>query len=204
MSAHLFRASTLTTRPILVLLAAATLLASGCVPSRRAIQLDGGFAENPSQSVVLLPVVDARFEKLDHVLVSRNVRDAMVLFLREKNYVVKTERSFAVAPRAELGDLSIEELVSLAPEGTQDPIAIVQVERLQRETEELGLTYRITVSGFLIDPVTKVVLWQDRTVGMSSLNGLLTVFSRGAGHYEAALNAVRSLLVSLPDVTVPK
>jgi hypothetical protein len=185
--------------PAVNLLLAASLSLVGCLASRSAIHLDRDFAASPAREVLLVPVVDGRPEKFDHVLVSRNVRDAMVMFLREKKYTVTLERDFAINPTHDLNTLSIEELASLVPASARQPVMLVQVERLDRELEELGETYTVRVSGFLVDPRKPALLWQDRAFGTSSLNGLLTVLSRGSGQYEASVNAVRSLLVSLPE-----
>jgi hypothetical protein len=42
------------------------------------------------------------------------------------------------------------------------------------------------------------VLWRDVEKGTSTLNGMLTVFSRGSRQYEAAVNACRALVDTLP------
>lgn len=172
---------------------------AGCVTSRNAIHLDEDFKAQPGEKILFFPVLDARADQYDHVLVSRNVRDAMVLFVREKEYFVTQEREFAVQPSADFSNLEVAQFVELAPPGVKTPLLFVQVEKVQRELEELGETVTVTLSGYLVDPVRGVLLWQDRALGSSALNGLLVALSRGSIQYEASVNAARSLVSTMPS-----
>lgn len=161
------------------------------------ISIDRDFKGAPPAEIQLLPVLDARQVKSDHVLVSRNVRDTMVEFLKTKNYRILVEREPLVAPPADLHDLTPEQMAALVA-GRKGPVMLVQVDRMTREREELGETYIVKLSGYLLDAPSSRILWRDSATGESSLNGLLSVLSRGSGEYEAAMNAARRLSASLP------
>jgi hypothetical protein len=172
-------------------------LASGCALTDGPISIDGNFEKSPPAEIQILPVIDARQVRSDHVLVSRNVRDTTVEFLKAKNYRVAVERGDAPDAPGDLNDLEPEALAALVA-GRVGPVLLLQVDRMTREREELGVTYTVKLSGFLLDAPTSKILWRDSATGESSLNGLLSVLSRGSGEYEAAMNAARRLVASMP------
>ena len=59
--------------------------------------------------------------------------------------------------------------------------------------------YVALLSGVLVDRPHRRVVWRDIAGASSSLSGMFTVFSRGSRQYEAAVDASRLLVESLPD-----
>ena len=179
------------------------LLVASCGFEHQPIHLDKGFAESSAARVAVLPVVDARIDRFDHQIVVRNVRDAVIRFLEARNYGVDRLRAAATALPADLNEATVEELAGLAPADTE-LFLLVQVDRLElADTGELGDSYEMRLSGVLIDPRIPAVLWQDRARGESNLTGLLTILARGSKRYEAANNAARRLLATLPEGLAP-
>lgn len=180
------------------ILALTAVCLAGCQFEHQPIHLDKGFAEAPAPGIVVLPIMDVRFEKSDRIIIGRNVRDALLRFLEAKNYAPTLVHEAAAVAPADVNDLSAEELAALAPPGT-GVFMLVQVDELEVDTGELGDSYEMHLSGVVVDPLGPAVLWRDRARGSSNLTGLLTVLARGSKRYEASVNACRSLMSTLPD-----
>lgn len=172
----------------------------GCGPQRAALVLDDTLRADEIDEVVVLPVIDARPSRLDQVQIARNVEDATVRFLRERGYFTLAANRFRQRPEGPL-DLHVagpEQLVPLAPEDSRF-FMLVQVERLEPGTDEGGQTYDARLAAVLVDRAQGRVVWRDVATASSTLSGVLTVFSRGSRQYEAAVNASRALVETLPD-----
>ena len=183
----------------LITLLVAGLLA-GCLPPRTPIQIDSGLRAEDIDEVVVLPVIDARPSRFDHVQVARNVTDATLRFLRERGYFALTADDFREKPQLPL-DLHIAgpaELIPLAPEDSKY-FLLVQVERLEPGVDQDGQTFDARLAAVLVDRDRGRVVWRDVVTASSTLTGALTVFSRGSRQYEAAVNASRALIATLPD-----
>lgn len=150
--------------------------------------------------IVVLPVIDARPSPFEQVQVARNVGDSMVKFLRERGYVALSAEEFGERP-AEPLDLRLataEQLLPLAPADAAWFI-VVQVERLEAKRDENGQVYEARLAAALVDRARAAVPWRDVAVSSSNLSGMLSVLTRGTVQYEAAINASRALVESLPD-----
>lgn len=176
------------------------LVMGGCASERVPLSLDASLAPEQIDEVIVLPVIDARPSRLDNVQVARNVGDAMVRFLRERGYFTLSADRFRERPTGPL-DMHIaspEQLLPLAPEDSKF-FMVVQVERLEPGVDESGQTYDARLAAVLVDRARARVVWRDVATASSHLSGVLTVFSRGSRQYEAAVNASRALVDSLPD-----
>jgi hypothetical protein len=162
--------------------------------------MDATLKPDDIDEVVVLPVIDARPARLEQVQIARNVEDATVRRLRERGYFTLTADNFRQKPAGPL-DLHVagpDQLVPLAPEDSKY-FMLIQVERLEPGTDPENMTYDAKVGGVLVDRSQGRVVWRDFATASSSLSGVLTVFSRGSRQYEAAVNASRALVDSLPD-----
>lgn len=181
------------------------LAAGGCAPQKRTpLVLDDTIRPDDIDEVVVLPVIDARPSRFEQVQVARNVEDATVRFMRERGYFTLSADKFRERPAGPL-DLHLagpDQLVPLAPEDSRY-FMLVQVERLEPGSDEGAQTYDARVAGVLVDRKRGRVVWRDVASASSTLNGMLTVFSRGSRQYEAAVNASRLLVESLPDKAHP-
>jgi hypothetical protein len=195
---------------------------AGCTSPRTPLVIAPALEAEAIREVLVLPVIDARPTRYDHTQVARNVEEAMVRFLRERGYFVTTADTYSVRPTVPL-DLHIataEQLVPLAPEDAQY-FLLVQVERLEPggdasqtryarpiDRAEEGIdanvqTWDARLSAVLVDKAGARVVWRDVATASSTLGGVLTVFSRGSIQYEAAVNASRLLVQTLPDKRPP-
>ena len=180
-----------------VVLAAAL---SGCVAERTPLILDASLRPEEIDEVLVLPVIDARPSRFDQVQVARNVGDATVRFLRERGYFTLAADRFRERPSGPL-DLHVagpEQLLPLAPEDSKF-FMLVQVERLEPGVDATEQTYDARLAAVLVDRAHARVVWRDVATASSSLSGMLTVFSRGSRQYEAAVNASRALVETLPN-----
>jgi hypothetical protein len=176
------------------------LTAFGCASGRAPLVLDDTIRPEEIDEVVVLPVIDARPSRLDQVQVARNVEDATVRFLRERGYFTLSADRFRERPSGPL-DLHVagpEQLLPLAPEDSKF-FMLVQVERLEPGVDQTGQTYDARLAAVLVDRTKGRVVWRDVATASSTLSGVLTVFSRGSRQYEAAVNASRALVETLPN-----
>lgn len=182
---------------VLALLACA-VAGPGCT-ARAPIQLDQGFASAGVETIVLLPVIDARPDRLDYVVLSRNVADATIRMLRAKGYRISESDGYLQRPAGpiDIDTAQAKELIPLAPPEARD-FLVVQVERMDRSLDELGASYSVRLSGLLVDRDGGRVLWRDSASAASNLTGVFTLMAHGSSQYEAAINASRALFETLP------
>lgn len=171
---------------------------SGC-NVRAPLQLDEEFASAGVEKILLLPVIDARPDRLDYVVLSRNVADATARMLRAKGYLIAESDTYQQRPVGpiDIDTVQAETVVGLAPPEARD-FLIVQVERMDRSIDELGASYSVRLSGLLVDRDGGRVLWRDSASAANNLTGVFTVMSHGSSQYEAAINASRALFETLP------
>jgi len=176
------------------------LVLAGCGSARAPLVLDESLRAEDVDEVLVLPVIDARPDPYEDVRVARNVGDAMVRFLRERGYFTLAAESYRERPTGPL-DLHVAtpaQLIPLAPEDAKF-FVLVQVESLKPGVDESGQTYDARLSAVMVDRPRNRVVWRDVATASSTLNGMLTVFSRGSRQYEAAVNASKALVETLPD-----
>jgi len=198
--AKLAPVSTSTPSRIVSLLAVLVIsTTSACNWSRTPLTVDPEFRPEEVEEIVLLPVIDARPDRFDNVRISRNVEDATLNLLRQRGYFAVASDRFAVRPTGpiNLNKESYEYLSTLAPADAR-VFMVVQIERLDPEYDSTGEGYYARLSAALVDREHGRVLWRDVASATSHLSGVLTVFARGSRQYEAAVNAARALVETLP------
>lgn len=175
----------------------------GCGLGRTPLVLDESLKPAEIDEVLVLPVIDARPAPFDQVQVARNVGDAMVRYLRERGYFTLAADRFGRRPegRFDLHVATAADLSALAPDDAKY-FVLVQVERLEPGKDPNVPAYEASLSAVMVDRRRGRVVWRDVATASSSLTGMLTVFSRGSRQYEAAVNASRALVETLPDKTV--
>ncbi len=176
------------------------LLSVACVQRLDPLFIDETLSERLPARITLLPVVDARVSKLDHVLLVRDVNEAARRLLAAKGYELKLQESFlGVGLRnADLAELSKVDLCEVVPREAGVFLAVF-VEAVEAEDGVDGRGLRVVLSGILADRNDCSLLWRDRTVGNNELGGLMSVFSLASVRHEAAANAIRNLLSTLPS-----
>lgn|GEM_PF-1793382 len=182
--------------PLAVLLCLAGGIGCGV---RKPIEVDPQFGTAGVDKIVVLPVIDARSDRLDYVALGRNVGDATSRMLHQKKYRISQSDSYAQHPagRIDIDSVTAGEVVALVPEDVRY-FLVVQVERMDRSIDESGVYYTVWLSGLLVDRERGRVLWRDVASASSHLTGMLTLISRGSSQYEAAVNASRALLETFP------
>ena len=204
-------------------LVGATLVAllplAACTTGRAPIVVEPSLEADVAADVVVLPVFDARPSRYEHAEVTRNVEDAMVRLLEERGYRVYLADTYAVRPSGpvDIRAATADELVSYAP-SSAGYFVFAQVERLEpgidtisrdkdskpTELREEGIdanvhTWEARVSAVMVDRGTSRVVWRDVATASSTFGGVLAVFTRGSVQSDAAVNASRLLVQTLPD-----
>lgn len=186
--------------PVLFLLFAVVL--AGCSSGRTPLVLDEALDPSAVDEVLVMPVIDGRPApaEFEQVQVSRNVGDAMVRFLRDRGYFTIAADRFEQRPADSLDPrvVSAAQLVPLAPEDAKY-FVLVRVESIVPIQDPNAPTVEARLSAVMVDRPRGRVVWRDVATARSTLNGALTVFSRGSRQYEAAVNASRELVDTLPD-----
>lgn len=190
---------TLGARTAAVLVILVCLVGGAGCNARVPLGLDADFASAGVDKILLLPVIDARPERLDYVVISRNVADATVRIMGEKGYLVSESDAYGQRPTGPIDIDTVEAkgLAALAPEDARC-FLVVQVERMDRSVDELGASYSVRLSALLVDRDAVRVLWRDTASASNNLTGMLTVLAHGSSQYEAAVNATRTLFETLP------
>ncbi len=183
----------------------AAFLAAACVQTIEPLHLDERLRANPPESIVLMPVLDARAGKFDHVLITRDVRTAALRVLESKGYEVSQVAAYSKETRPssdELAAMDAHELRALAPVDAE-VFMVLRVEAVEADDGPDGPGMRVVLSGLVIDRETADLLWRDRTTASNELSGLMTALSRGSVRNGAAVTAVRNLLSTLPSRAKP-
>jgi hypothetical protein len=184
---------------LVVAVLAAVVVASGCT-SREPIHLVPDFAEHGIDRIVVMPVIDRRFERFEHVRLTTYLRDVVHRALEKKGYTaiagsIAGEDGASVA--ATLPTMSVSQLAELGPPEAKT-LLYVYFDELKTDYDTGGDEARIKISAVLIDKATRSELWHDRGVGVSHLGGLLSLASPPSSEYEAVHNAVKDLFLTLP------
>lgn len=180
-------------------------LAAGLVACTHTVvpeHLDAGYDPARIERLTLLPIVDTRWRKFEHVSLTRNVREATLQALREKGYEVAVADGFTGAvpsSHQELLDLPAAELAKLAP-ADADVFVLLQIESFEAEADELAPTFRLSLAGTIVERAGARMLWRDRAAGYSALTGVFAIFARASVEYQAAVNTVNELFQTLPPV----
>jgi hypothetical protein len=178
------------------------VILAGCASGRAPLVLDEALEPAAVDEVLVMPAIDARPapQEFEQVQVARNVGDAMVRYLRERGYFTIAADRFEQRPSdgLDLRTATAAQLVPMAPEDAKY-FVMVRVERLEHGADPNVPTVEARLSAVMVDRPRARVVWRDVATGRSSLSGALTVFSRGSRQYEAAVNASRELVDTLPD-----
>ena len=179
---------------------AATFALSACASPRAPLVLDSTLQPDEVDEVMVLPVIDARPTPYELPQVARNVGDAMVRFLRERGYFTIAAEGYATRPHdpIDLHVATAEQLVPLSPEDAKY-FVLVQVEKIEPGVDATEQVYDARLSAVMVDRPHSRVVWRDVATGSSTLGGVLTVFAKGSRQYEAAVNASKLLVETLPD-----
>jgi len=185
---------------LVLALLAAVVVAAGCA-SREPIHLAPDFADLRIDRIVVMPVIDVRFERFEHVRLVSYVREVVHKVVSKKGYTA-VPGSFAgedgAAIAAELPKMTVDQLAELGPPDATT-LLYVYFEDLKTDYDTGGDEARITLSAVLIDKATRSELWRDRGIGVSHLGGLLSLASPPSSEYEAVYNAVKDLFLTLPE-----
>ena len=151
-------------------------------------------------SLVLMPVGDEREARFEDVELSRYVRDAAVRVLGRKGYTAlprdEIEKQGLPAPR-DIDHMVVSDLAALAPPGA-DGLLFLTLKRVRREYGYGGEQYDVTLSGIIVSPKTRTVVWRGSGSGRTSLGGFLRVLSPSSPAYDAIYEALQHLFRDVP------
>ena len=153
------------------------------------------------RSVTLAPVVDERAFPETQVPIASYIREATGRALARKGYESSVTADPELVRLSEpLLDSSGATLVDRFTAGA--PYVLwIGIERVDTESSGgIGLDTRVVLTGTLVDTTNHAVVWRDRAARESSISGAgVAMISPSVRTYEAVLQAVTTLLDSLPD-----
>ena len=181
--------------------ALSTLVLAACATNQNADGAKGQLETLPLPvELVLMPIGDERAERFENVEISRYVRDAAVRVLAGKGYAAVPRDDVAsrglAAPR-DVDKMTGAELAALAPSGAST-LLFLTLTRVERGYTYGGDDYAITLSGVVVDAVTKKILWRGIGSGRTSLGGFFRVLSPSSPGYDAVYGALRNLFRTVP------
>ena len=185
------------TTPRLVVAALALLLVASCSAGK-----DVSKDAPPLLPIdlVLMPIGDERPDRFQDVELSRYVRDAAVRVLARKGYqaVPRDElaRKGIAAPR-DLDQMSGADLAALGPDGA-DGLLFLAITRADHSYTFGGEDYAVTLSGVVVQPDARRIVWRDSGSGNTSLGGFLRIFSPRSPAYDAIYQALQNLFRDVP------
>jgi hypothetical protein len=147
-----------------------------------------------------MPVGDERESRFEDVELSRYVRDAAVRVLGRKGYTAlprdEIEKKGLPAPR-DIDHMAASDLAALAPPGA-DGLLFLTLTRVRREYGYGGAQYDVTLSGIVVSPNTRTIVWRGSGSGRTSLGGFLRVLSPSSPAYDAIYEALQHLFRDIP------
>jgi hypothetical protein len=179
----------------------ASLLVSACASRQTGSSgADGEQVLTLPASLVLMPVGDERDARFEDVELSRYVRDAAVRVLGRKGYTAlprdEIEKGGLPAPR-HIESMEPGELAALAPPGAEG-LLFLSLTRARREYGYGGPQYDVTLSGLIVSPNTKTIIWRGSGSGRTSLGGFLRILSPSSPAYDAIYEALQHLFRDVP------
>jgi hypothetical protein len=150
--------------------------------------------------VVILPVVDARAGKRDHVNLE-SLRKSAMNRLKRKNYAVDQTENKGTA-----GDIIEEDLNDAKPEwikrlGPQQARWVMVVGLSEAHSKiTFGSTGNAEVIGFLFDKQDGSVLWKGTGIGQAGQGGLMGMAMKGMMTGAALDSAMANLLIGIPKL----
>jgi hypothetical protein len=178
------------------------VIAAGC--ARLGIQPE----PDPSQvvtlpdSMVLMPVADARPDPYSHGEIRHYAREAAGKVLAGKGYVVVPHHVLEGVerpPLAGIGDLTGPELAALGPEDAQW-LLFISVTKVSEGYDSAGEAFQIGVAGMVVNREDGSILWRSAGTGHASKRGgLLRLFPPTPPEYNAVQDAMKSLFAYIPE-----
>jgi len=177
------------------------LLIFGCaVPVKNAIYLDSAFHQRIGDKVNILPTIDLRKDKSASIDLDSAIRKRFADGLQDKGYTVELLKdcggSKDVTTEA-VAEMLQDELYVLGPQDSQS-VLILYLNDASSKYVVMGYTYKVEVTGLLLDKQRKTVLWKDKGVGSSGQGGLISGLMAPLVKSEALSSSVNSMLMSFP------
>jgi len=174
---------------------------AGCV-AQEPVYVEAEFVKSPPDTMVLLPVVDARKDKsASDVDLQKDVARPLLGRLASRGYTIIAADRYAYAEgkeltSAEIVDMDAAELAKLGPPDARF-LMICFVEDVSQSNVVLGKTIKVEISAVVVDKQRACYVWKDKHVdsrgGMGGLAvQLVPMQSMAIGR------CIDELVVSLP------
>jgi hypothetical protein len=179
------------------------LLLSACA-SRVPILLDDGFKQKQPESIVLMPVVDARKDPSSKVDMEGDILKPTKVALEKKGYSVTVSRDFSnsrtITPQ-EVATMRLSDLSQLGP--AEAPFLLfLYLEDLEYTYAVIYKNIKIGLSGVIVQKEPEKYVWRDKQTTQTADVGLLSGLT--VSQSATFQNTLRMMLSSLPKRTKAK
>lgn len=179
----------------------AMLFLAGCAaPVKKAIHLDPAFQEQVGAKLYVLPAVDLRKDMSETLNLDNDIRKPFAHGLRKKGYEVELLNDFGGGediPAATVAEMSQDELFALGPQQASS-VLVLYLDDASSKYTVIGFTFKMELTGLLLDKQRKVILWKDKGVGSSGQGGLISGLVAPMVKSNALSSSINSMLLSFP------
>jgi hypothetical protein len=191
--------SMILTRFILI----AIVFLGGCATPKNAIYLDPAFHQKIDRTLYVLPAVDHRLDKSTSIDIDSDIRKPFSDQLRDKGYEIVLLNDFGgkeSMPATAVAEMSTDELYALGPQQAKS-VLLLYLDDVSSKYVIMGYTYKVEITGILLDKHGKAILWKDKGVGSSGQGGLISGLMAPLIKSTAIDIAVNNMVKSFPNKT---
>lgn len=168
---------------------------SGCGPKPVPIFMDPDFENMNFNTVTLIPVIDRRVDKSYEFNYEKDIGNRIEKKLKKYGYTVIRLDSFSEEvdiPNDEIAEMEAHELRILGNDKTEFML-VPYLDDASSKTA-LGYSFKIEVTGMLINKQSGSMLWKDKGIGSAGQGGLYGCMMAGVTRGEATNKSVNDLM----------
>jgi hypothetical protein len=179
------------------------IIISGCTVTKKvAISMNSGFTPKSVDEILVLPVVDLRFDKTkmpDMEKVDNWMLNNVEGTLKRYGYKVSIMPNRALVSNITEGDLSSAAWVKQAVPSKSNWILVVGL--MDSESKiTFGSTGSAEVTGYFYNKIDGTIIWHDKGVGKVGQGGLIGMAMKATMKHDAVIMATGNLMASFPEI----
>ncbi|WP_300672704.1 hypothetical protein [Desulfoluna sp.] len=176
------------------------LILMGCAGAKQPIFLSSTFGQEMVENILVLPIVDLRFNKEPELpKLDKWVQRVVKGKLKYKKYTFTLISDLSIVDNIteeDLKEVDAEWVKNLGPSGSRWIIIVALLDAKSKLT--FGCTGNAEISGYLIDKKEGSILWRDKGIGKTGYSGLGGMLMKGFMLEEAIKMASVDLMKSFP------
>lgn len=182
---------------------------AGCVgglPLRDAIYRDPAFLERTGISIYVLPTIDRRMDTSAKVDMYGDIGMIISNMLIKRGYNVHMVGNFSACEKIlseQVAEMIQDELYDLGPQDAQS-MMLIYLDDVSENYSAIAYTYKVEMTGILLDKHNKTLLWKDKGVCSRGQGGLMSAaIAKGTMKKQVFEWAIYYMLGSFPSKLDP-